>query len=185
VSISESRSRLAGKRWVIPATIDGLGAKKFKPELGAAWLASARPILTGRLRHLISWETARWRSMDESRLLCVCMLTDPLWWMCQLESFQQWIRTQMLFWIDEIISIIWYNSDIMRIIQKEKGMNLAHVTGRRAFLLMWWQHTSHRIDGCRPAVRRSRLQAAKLRTDIQNNRYNTRNNAYNSHCSHE
>ncbi len=42
MSISESLSRLAGKRWVIPATIDGLGAKKFKPELGAAWLAYIR-----------------------------------------------------------------------------------------------------------------------------------------------
>ncbi len=38
----ESRSRLAGKRSVIPATIDGLGAKKFKPELRAAWLAYIR-----------------------------------------------------------------------------------------------------------------------------------------------
>ncbi len=36
--ISESQSRLAGKRWVIPATIDGLGVKKFKPELQEAWL---------------------------------------------------------------------------------------------------------------------------------------------------
>jgi hypothetical protein len=42
VSILESRSRLAGKRSVIPATIDGLGAKKFKPELRAAWLAYIR-----------------------------------------------------------------------------------------------------------------------------------------------
>ncbi len=32
-------SRLAGKRLVIPATINGLGAKKFKPELLAVWLA--------------------------------------------------------------------------------------------------------------------------------------------------
>jgi hypothetical protein len=42
VSISESRSRLAGKRSVIPATIDGLGAKKFIPELRAACLAYIR-----------------------------------------------------------------------------------------------------------------------------------------------
>ncbi len=42
MSISESRSRLAGKRSVIPATIDGLGAKKFKPVLRAAWLAYIR-----------------------------------------------------------------------------------------------------------------------------------------------
>ncbi len=42
MSILESRSRLAGKRSVIPATIDGLGAKKFKPELRAAWLAYIR-----------------------------------------------------------------------------------------------------------------------------------------------
>ncbi len=36
------QSRLAGKHSVIPATIDGLGAKKFKPELHAAWLAYIR-----------------------------------------------------------------------------------------------------------------------------------------------
>ena len=42
MSILESRSRLAGKRSVIPATIDGLGAKKFKPELRVAWLAYIR-----------------------------------------------------------------------------------------------------------------------------------------------
>ena len=34
-------------------------------------------------------------------------------------------------------------------------------------------------------MRRLRLQAAKSWTDIRNNRYNTRNNTYNSHCSPE
>ncbi len=89
MSISESRSRLEGKRSVIPATIDGLGAKKFKPELLLGCSTSARPILTGLLWQLTSWETARWRLMNESLMLMVCMLTDPLWWMCRLASFLQ------------------------------------------------------------------------------------------------
>ena len=61
-------------------------------------------------------------------------------------------------------------------------MNWAHETARRAFFLMWWHDSSHMFVVCRPAVHRSRLQAAKSWTDIQNNRYNTRNNAYNSLC---
>ena len=51
------------------------------------WRTSARPILPGRLRQLTSWEKARCRLMNESLMLMVCMLTDPLWWMCRLAIF--------------------------------------------------------------------------------------------------
>ena len=56
-------------------------------------------------------------------------------------------------------------------------MNRAHVT---AFFLILWHDASHSFVVCWPAVCRSRLQAAKSWTDIRNNRYNTKNNAYNS-----
>jgi hypothetical protein len=59
-------------------------------------------------------------------------------------------------------------------------MNWAHVTARRAFFLIQWHDTSPRFFVCRPIVHRLRLQAAKSWTEIQNNRYNTRNNAFNS-----
>ncbi len=53
-------------------------------------------------------------------------------------------------------------------------MNWACVTASRAFFLMRWHDTSHRFFVSRPAVHRTRLQAAKSWTEIQNNRYNTR-----------
>ena len=40
----------------------------------------------------------------------------------------------MLFWIDEIISIIGYNSDIMRIIQR-KGHELGPCDRKESFLV--------------------------------------------------
>jgi hypothetical protein len=49
----------------------------------------------------------------------------------------------------------------MHIKSKEKGMNWAHVTASRAFFLMRWHDASHRFFVCRPAVHRTRLQAAK------------------------
>jgi hypothetical protein len=64
-------------------------------------------------------------------------------------------------------------------------MNWAHATGRRAFFLMQWHDTSHRIVVCRPAVPRSMLQAAKSWTDNQNNMNNTRHTTYNSLLSAE
>jgi len=85
------------------------------------WSTSARTIPMDRSTHMLSLEMAHWRSMNESRRLCVGMLTDPLWRMCQLESFRQWIRTQMLFRIYALISIIGHNSEIMRIIQKKRA----------------------------------------------------------------
>ncbi len=56
------------------------------------------------------------------------------------------------------------------------------MTARRAFFLIQWHDAPHSFVVCwpGPAVCRSRLQAAKSWTDIRNNRYNTRNNAYNS-----
>ncbi len=56
----------------------------------------------------------------------------------------------------------------------------AHVTARRAFFLIQWHDAPYNFVVCRPAVCRSRLQAVKSWTDIRNNRYNTRINAYNS-----
>ncbi len=88
MSISESRSRLAGKRSVVPATIDGLDCERL------GWRTSARPILTGRLRQLTSWETARWRLMNESLMLMDCMLTDLLWWMCEFPSFHNFFSNE-------------------------------------------------------------------------------------------
>ncbi len=64
-------------------------------------------------------------------------------------------------------------------------MNWAHVTGRRAFFMMRWHDTSHRIVVFWPAVRRSMLQAAKSWTDNRKNMNNTRNNVYNSLLSAE
>ncbi len=84
------------------------------------------------------------------------MPTDPLWWMCRLTSFLRYNA---------------YNP-------KEKDKKWAHVTAMRAFFLMQWHDTSQRFVVCWPAVRRMWLQAAKFWTDFQNNRYNTRNNAY-------
>ncbi len=64
----------------------------------------------------------------------------------------------------------------------------AHVPARRAFYLMQWHDTSHgfKFVVCWPAVSRSRLlAAAQSWSDIQNNNYNTKTNAYNSLCSAE
>ncbi len=62
-------------------------------------------------------------------------------------------------------------------------MNWAHVTACRAYFLMLWH--AHRFVVCPPAVHRTRLQIAKFWAEIQNNRYNTRNNVYNSLSSAE
>jgi hypothetical protein len=115
-------------------------------------------------------------------MLLVGTFADPRWWMCaDWQVFCNEYTPQKQFSIYEIKSIIENNSDIMRIIQKGKAMNLTHVTGRRAFFLMQWCDTSHRIDVvCCNAVRRSMLQAAKSWTDNRNNSNSTRNNVYNS-----
>ena len=105
-------------RAAIAATIDLLG-DKFKPEL--RWRTSARPIWVAWLLHLTSWENTIWCLMVESLMLLVCMLTDPLWWMCWLAIFLQWIRTQIPFLNFELMRIITNNGDIMRIIQKKRA----------------------------------------------------------------
>ena len=66
-----------------------------------------------------------------------------------------------------------------------KRHELSPCDRKESFLVDVKHDTSHRINVCRPAVRRLRLQAAKSWTEIQNNRYNTRYNAYNSLCSPE
>ncbi len=120
--------------------------------------------------------------IGESLMLLVGTLAYPRWWMCaDWQVFCNEHAPQKPFSIYEIISIIENNRNIMHIIQKGKAVNWAHLTGRRAFFLMQLCDTSHRIDVCCPAVRRSMLQAAKSWTDNRNNRNNTRNNhVYNS-----
>ena len=59
-------------------------------------------------------------------------------------------------------------------------MDWAHVAAMRAFFLMQRHDTSHRFDACCPAVRRSRLRAAQSWSNIQNNKYDIKTNAYNS-----
>ena len=82
--------------------------------------------------------------MVESLMLLVCMLTDPRWWMCFLASFLQWIRTQMLFPIFEIISIIVNNSELMRIIPKERPW--IGPTWHEAELCSWCNAVIHLIE---------------------------------------
>ena len=85
------------KRATIAATMDGLG-DKFKPELCSGWLAYIRetypngPVAAADLTwpdhredgllELVVW-------VPDALILFGCMLTDPLWWMCQLASFLQ------------------------------------------------------------------------------------------------
>ena len=64
----------------------------------------------------INYSAGSCRAQNESVMLLVWVLASPLRWMCRLASFLQWICTQMLFPIYEIISIIVNNSAIMRII---------------------------------------------------------------------
>ncbi len=65
--------------------------------------------------------------------------------------------------------------EIIRIIENNSDINFS----------MRWHDTSHRIVVCRPAVRRSMLQAAKSWADNRNNMNNTRHNACNSLLSAE
>ncbi len=57
------------------------------------------------------------------------------------------------------------------------------VIERRALSFIPWSNTSHRFVVCQPAVSMSRLQPAQSWSDKQNNKYNRKNNTYNSLCT--
>ncbi len=73
-----------------------------------------RPIRMGLLRQ--DQERACWCLMIAFLMLFFSMLTDPLWWMCQLSSFLQWKSTQLAILSLEIFSVIVKLIDVMRLI---------------------------------------------------------------------